>query len=89
MNKSSRFLGNQFGFKFNFNEFNTWNFAKSPYIKIIYNYFHTTYLPFEKNQIKKKDYLSTCFDYKFTTHNAPLNLDQFYTRYVGCLLDYM
>lgn len=84
-NKSYRFLNNQFGFKFN--EINTWNFAKSPYIKISYNYFHNTYFPFEKSY--KKDYLSTSFYYKFTTHNSPLNLDQIYIRYIGCLLDYM
>lgn len=85
-------LGNQFGFKFNLNgslRLNSWNFAKSPYIKILCEYFHGTYLPFSKGKINEKESLSTYFDYKFTTHNAPLNLDQFYTRYVGCLLDYM
>lgn len=88
-NGSYRCLGNQFGFKFNLNELNSWNFVKSPYIKILCEYFHGTYLPFSKGEINEKESLSTYFDYKFTTHNAPLNLDQFYTRYVGCLLDYM
>lgn len=84
-----RCLGNQFGFKFNFNEFNTWNFAKSPYIKILCKYFHNVYLPFENKVIEVKYSLDTYFDYRFTTHKAPLNLDQLYTRYVGFLLDYM
>ena len=45
-NGNYRCLGNQFGFKFNFKEFNTWNFAKSPYINMVCKYFHNIYLPF-------------------------------------------
>lgn len=84
-----RCLGNQFGFKFNYHEFNTWNFSKSPYQKLLWDYYKKTYKPFEDNLIKEKPCLDTYFDYKFITHNAPLNLDQLFTRYVGFLLDYM
>lgn len=83
---SYRNLGSQFGFKFNFNEFNTWNFAKSPYIKIFLKYYYEIY----KSSVGlKKPFLNESFDYTFSTHNTPLNLDQFYSRYVGYLMDYM
>lgn len=82
---SYRNLGTQFGFKFNLNEFKSWNFNKSPYIKVYSKYYHTIF----KQNIHIHNPFSEYFDFEFRGHNAPLNLDQLYIRLFGCLIDYM
>lgn len=78
-----RTLGSQFGFKFNYDSLFKWNFVKSPYFKLLYNYYYNIY---RINPISC-DYLFSSFDYTFKHQSSPLNLDQLFTRFVGILFD--
>ena len=84
-NNEFRNLGCQFGYKFSYDEVFNWNFGKSPYYKILYKYHYESLQLTDEN--KKDRRLIETFDYKFMDHEAPLNLDQLYSRLIGYIFD--
>ena len=84
-NNSYRTLGSRFGFKFNYDELTNWNFVRSIYFETLYYHFNNYYLVYNGTDEYKK--LLIQFDYKFSNHKAPLNIDQLFTRFAGYLMD--
>jgi len=73
-----RTIGTRCGFSFNYDYMVNWDFEKSDYYHILKSH---------KSLCKPDIKLAADFDYTFSNHPAPLNLDQLFARLFGFLLD--